>query len=290
MVSICYEYYNINDDNAYSAYDTHLSGQTFTIGTTGINNMQLITNIKLLLYRQFNPGDITINIYKTNSIGYPIGNSLSTGTTISSTLPTVAPYEWRNIILTPCILTKNTQYAIIMSAIGNIIDEVRWRSDITSPTYSGGAALVSNDGGINWTIDTTKDLMFEIWGTSFPFDTFFIDSDNYNLFLNIPDTISLNDSENIQIYNYEYIDQVDTFSLGKNTENITLHGFMNSTVSSYSAMMQEMDNILNNGEKITISGFSNPLFDGSWVIEDFTYKVTGGYTDSFEYDMTLERA
>jgi len=116
-----------------------------------------------------------------------------------------------------------------------------------------------------------------------------IDSDNYTIYLNKPDTITLNDSENIQIYNYEYIDQIDIFNLGKNTENITLHGIVNSTTSLF-IPLQNLNDLMDDGEEVTLSNFSNPLFDGSWVIEDFIYKVRGGFVDSYEYDMTLERA
>jgi hypothetical protein len=127
-------------------------------------------------------------------------------------------------------------------------------------------------------------------GESMSCPSFTLSDTIYHLFFSIPDTISLNDSKNVQIYTYEYINIVNVFDLCKNTENITMHGIMELSVVSYSILMQQLDIIMNNGEEVTLSGFSNPLIDGSWVIEGFTYKVQGGFIDSFEYDMTLERA
>jgi hypothetical protein len=49
-------------------------------------------------------------------------------------------------------------YAIVVRFTGG---DLQWRLDGTSPTYAGGTGCYSTNGGGTWTIDTSKDYMFE---------------------------------------------------------------------------------------------------------------------------------
>jgi hypothetical protein len=158
-----YEYYNTGDDNYWDTiWSSKWQAQTFTVGATA----HTITSVKLLLYRTGNPGTITVSIRATDGSGHPTGSDLTSGTTDGNTLPTGSPYEWREITLTEYTLSANTKYAIVVHCVGAYNNWFMWRTDASSPTYSGGNVEWSSNSGSSWNAVSTDDNMFEVWGNS----------------------------------------------------------------------------------------------------------------------------
>jgi len=161
-----YERYNTGDNTFWLIGGIKWGGQTFTIGNTSTNEDHVITSVKLLLSRGTNPGIITVSIRATAD-GKPTGNDLAVGTTNGNTLPTPPLYEWREISLSPHhTLLADTQYAIIARCLdGGGADVVYWRLDSSSPTYTGGTYIRSEDDNSTWDIHAGYDSMFEEYGT-----------------------------------------------------------------------------------------------------------------------------
>jgi len=95
----------------------------------------VITSIKLLLYRSSSlPGVITLQILSAYSVSGPsIGLStlLATATTNGDTLPTGAPYEWREFTLSsPLLMLPGMGYHIRISPAGT--GGVYWRANYTT--------------------------------------------------------------------------------------------------------------------------------------------------------------
>lgn len=155
------QYYNANDDNEHGFKVGIWDAQTFTTSTA-----YSITSVKLKLYKEGSPKTITVSIRLADVNNKPSGNDLTDGTTDGDTLPTGSPYEWREITLTPYVLSASTQYAIVVRCVGGTgANFAHWREDATSPTYSGGSCVRSTDTGVTWTVTTTVDYMFECYGT-----------------------------------------------------------------------------------------------------------------------------
>ena len=135
------------------------ASQTFTIGTTGDNENFTITSIKLKLYRELTPGDVTVSIRAASRTGA----DLSTGTTSGDTLTTDTGGEWREITMTALTLESDTTYSIVVRALGGDASNlIKWRLDV-GQGYTGGKGAVSTNGGGYWS-GQNVDYMFEIWG------------------------------------------------------------------------------------------------------------------------------
>ncbi len=160
-----YEYYITGDSVAQSIYGVEWEAQTFTVGEVGLNENFNTSSVKLFLYRTLLPGTITVSIQGVDGANKPDGIDLAIGTTTGNDLPIGAPYEWREITLTPFELQAGTQYAIVVRALtGDADNRVNWRADSLSPTYAGGNRLTSNNNGVTWNNFIGQDFMFEVWG------------------------------------------------------------------------------------------------------------------------------
>jgi len=161
-----YEYYNTGGDAPAWIGGNVWAAQTFTPGTA-----HTITSVKLLLSKLGNPGTVTVGIRATDVSGDPTGTDLCSGTTDSSTLLIGPNYQWREITLgSGYNLSAGTQYAIVVRAANNItlFRHLNWLQDISSPSYAGGRAETSTNGGSSWTSYINRDLMFEEWGDIAP--------------------------------------------------------------------------------------------------------------------------
>ena len=109
---------------------------------------------------------------------------------------------------------------------------------------------------------------------------FYLSTDTQAWMLTLPETITYSDGRILNILNLW--DSLYVTDAGKNTENISLSGF--EPTKDY---INKTDLALDNGEEITINGFSNTNIDGVWVAENFTYtrNEPGGYY----YNISLER-
>ena len=73
------------------------------------------------------PGTVTVSIRNT-SAGNPSGGDLCVGTTDGDTLPTGAPYEWREITLgAGADLAAVTKYAIVVRSLSSsLANQLAW--------------------------------------------------------------------------------------------------------------------------------------------------------------------
>ena len=162
-MSTLYEYYNTGDDDWAEFYGVIWIGQTFTPAIP-----HYIVSVKLLLYRAGNPGTITVGIRNTvlsGGVYLPTGNDLTSGTYDGNSLTTDTAGQWVEITLTSYILTVNSVYAIVARATAATINNrVIRRDDASSPSYTGGMAVESENSGSTWVSDSQVDMMFEEWG------------------------------------------------------------------------------------------------------------------------------
>jgi len=155
-----YQYYNTNDDDDRDGYTANWMAQTFTPVTDHI-----IGKVKLKLFRVGDPGTITVSI-KATSGGKPVGADLCSGTILGTDLTDNTNGDWYEISFGDGFdLDIGAVYAIIVRApSGDASNKVSWRADITDPTFTGGTFVSSSDSGVDWSIVSGVDCMFEEWG------------------------------------------------------------------------------------------------------------------------------
>lgn len=155
-----YQSYNTNDDDDRDGFTANWMSQTFT---PEINH--IIGSVKLKLFRVGDPETITISI-KATSGGKPVGADLCSGEIEGMDLTDNANGEFYEISLGDGFnLNAGIQYAIVVRAPdGDASNKVSWRADITSPTYTRGVFVSSSDSGVDWSIVSGVDCMFEEWG------------------------------------------------------------------------------------------------------------------------------
>jgi hypothetical protein len=156
-----FEYYNISDPALAACHDDFWQAETFT---PRVNHT--VTELKLRTYRLGSPGTITASIKATAVGGAPDGADIASGTTDGDTLTTEYAGEERAISLGAGVaLTAGTKYAIVVRALtGDANNYMRWRHSGTK-VYPRGSHWFSSDGGVTWEEDTTRDMMFEEYGT-----------------------------------------------------------------------------------------------------------------------------
>ncbi len=153
-----YEWNDVGTSDVYISA-TAWKGQTFTIGTVGINEYVDITSIKLLLLGDGSVGTVTVSIRAVDGSGLPTGPDLSSGTTDGDTLPTSNPPELREISMSAYTLSPSTKYAIIVRPTTTWL---LWKYT-SSDEYAGGNNVFSNDSGNSWTAQNYEQV-FEVWG------------------------------------------------------------------------------------------------------------------------------
>lgn len=148
------DYYNTGDDNATGIYGNQWRGQSFTAGSS-----YSIGSVKLKIYRNGTPGNITVAIYSTSS-GKP--DSSLTSVTIDGSLLEESAAWYEFTFSTPYSLTNGTKYAIVVSAPSAPTNGVLWRIDVGG-SYAGGSLVYSTNGGAAWSEDASSDAMFETY-------------------------------------------------------------------------------------------------------------------------------
>jgi hypothetical protein len=109
---------------------------------------------------------VTVSIRET-AAGVPTGVDKTSGTIDGNSLTTDPAGLWYEIALTEYTLSANTMYAIVVRAAGLDSSNVaRWRVDQTSPAYGVGTLVYSQNSGVAWTSDGTRDFLFEVWGNA----------------------------------------------------------------------------------------------------------------------------
>ncbi|NVM23744.1 MAG: hypothetical protein HWN68_18440 [Desulfobacterales bacterium] len=155
-----YQYYDTGDDSYFPCFGSNYKCQTFT--TVYAHE---ITSVKLLVQRVGDPiGNFYVKIRATDGAGKPTGGDLAV---VSVTMLSHSTSKvWREYEFpTPANLAAATKYAIVFYGELNNVDKcVRVWLDQSSPTYEGGEAGQSWDGGSTWGMLPTQDVLFEEWG------------------------------------------------------------------------------------------------------------------------------
>ena len=155
-----YEYYDTDDDGYQGVSPTIWQAQTFSPASA-----HKIRSVKLKLYRSgySYPGLVRVSIRATDAEGHPAGNDIVSGTIDGNYLTTDTNGYWYRIPFdTAADLSSGRKYALIVrSTSGGLY----WRCDATAPIYPGGNREYSTNSGESWVTDTSRDFMFEEWGT-----------------------------------------------------------------------------------------------------------------------------
>lgn len=149
--------YTSGDDGQETISGSAFAAQIFTASST-----YDLSSVELYVNKNGAGGSIDVIIFPVSG-GEPSlgGGSVSSGSFDSSGL---AGNTWQAVAMSAASLSSGTQYAIVVSADN---DGCVWRRDGSSPTYAGGYASLSADGGSNWTNDTGKDFLFKVNGDGF---------------------------------------------------------------------------------------------------------------------------
>ncbi len=139
-------------------------GQTFTIGTVGIDKDINITQVALNITAAagLSSGTLSVEIRNVNASSLP-SNILGTANISVATLSSTAHF-WTNITMdnNNTVLNASTQYALTLRCVSCDTGSVDWVLDSAEP-YAGGIVVRSTDGGTNW--DTQAfDGTFQIFG------------------------------------------------------------------------------------------------------------------------------
>jgi len=165
-----YESYTTNDDTDNTVSSGNWFAQTFTVGNTGTNENFWVNGCEIFSSEVGTAtGVIVASIRAVDGNNKPTGIDLAYGsvaTAISST-----DHFHRITFSRPTLLLASTQYALVIREAGS--DNFIWRSDNSTPTYTGGSVNTSTDSGASWdAVSTTKDFLFKILGDTRPPLTF----------------------------------------------------------------------------------------------------------------------
>lgn len=157
-----WESYTTGDDIAVQVYGVNWYGQTFTVDPQSHS----VVDVRFLAYRVGTPSTITVSIREVGDDGMPSGGDLAAGTLDGDVLTTDTDGSWYGVTLTETSLEYDETYAICFRAeAGDASNYIGIREDSTG-AYSGGQAIDSSSGGITWTADTGKDIMFQTTGNA----------------------------------------------------------------------------------------------------------------------------
>jgi len=156
MASILYESYNTGDNKSELLFEDYWYGQTFTTEET-----HKISSIKIKAYKDVipTPNDLIVRIKATQN-GLPIGPVLTSGQIDANSFSNTP--TWYEIPLTEYTLNADTQYAILLGCPEGGVGSWVYLRGKTSSDYLGGTEIFSDNGGNNWEIFSTRDLMFEV--------------------------------------------------------------------------------------------------------------------------------
>ena len=105
-----------------------------------------------------NTADFTAGIKAVDGDNKPTGEYLASGNLSLPGDGVLEPCNFSSILK----LDAGTYAIVIPGPGGGSIRNIR--ADGSSPTYTGGNVLTTDDLGASWTADTTKDLVFEVKG------------------------------------------------------------------------------------------------------------------------------
>ena len=160
--------WNTPQEETYVRFGQNIwKSQTFTIGTLTANKNYILVNIRLKLYKWLLSNEIMVSITAVDQNGFPTGSDLSTGTLDGNIVKTDSgPLggEWYEINMSPYLLEKSKNYAIIVRSVRNFdTSSLTLKASDANSNYAGGKALRSDNSGTTWIIDSSiADLVFEV--------------------------------------------------------------------------------------------------------------------------------
>lgn len=162
----------IADDSDFEAYQTQQRAFVFS----ALRGFKL-TSIKLKLYREGNPGIITLKLFGCSGDSCSSGTSLptpenttpiATGTTDGDTLTNISPGEIREIALaTPVDIIPGMIYAGLLTLVGGSAAQnvhIRYKANTYNTKCIGSAATIDGLSFNNPSPGTS--VYYELWGTS----------------------------------------------------------------------------------------------------------------------------
>jgi len=158
------DYYETGDNSEVGTYFYYQRGQVFTASSS-----YTITRVSLKVRRLsgYDPGNAKVELFAVDESDHPTGSALADATIDGGTFGTTADWEdWDFSV--GYALSSGTKYAIVLSCPdlnNSSLLSVQWRTDTTSPTYTGGADLYSANGGSTWS-SLGYDLMFRTYSGS----------------------------------------------------------------------------------------------------------------------------
>ncbi len=160
------KYQNYADTNYDSGADEETAPALWIAQTFTPTIQHYVTSVKPYTRRIGSPGTLTASIRAVDGDSKPTGNDLAVGSINGNGITT--SYVLNIITLTtPYLLTASIKYAIVLRAPASSVDSsnvIQWGYDGSSPTYTGGKAGTSTDSGVNWTMSSGVDQIFEEWG------------------------------------------------------------------------------------------------------------------------------
>lgn len=149
--------------NIYGA-TTYACGQTFTIGTIGIEEAILIRNITFFCRYLGTPPNLNVSIWTTTASHTP--NVMKEYKLFPYSFSTSGTQNWFNVSFNgACVYHPNIEYAIVLWTNGGTSGNT-YRMYYGSDTYSGGYQLYSTSGYTNLGVQSGYDTAFKIWGIS----------------------------------------------------------------------------------------------------------------------------
>lgn len=121
-----------------------------------------LTLVRTKGYKEGSPaGDYVVEIYAVDGDGKPTGSALASGSMSASDFPTSS--DWVRIIMSSSMTVTNAvMYVIVTKAVDTDGTNKLINIGTSISVYAGGAQIYSNDGGANWTINSSNDAGFEI--------------------------------------------------------------------------------------------------------------------------------
>ena len=151
-----------SNDSRYQSYGGRWPAQTFVTSSAYI-----IESVSLYLYRDGDPGTVTVSLYAADEAHKPTEAALATMTMTGTDLPNGSgAVAWYNFVFdTPYSLSNATEYVIVTHCTGvNSSNDVNWRYLITG-AYANGTFVYSADSGGAWTT-ASSDATFRTYSPS----------------------------------------------------------------------------------------------------------------------------
>lgn len=138
-------------------------GNSWTAQTFLVNSVASAKFVKVKVYRIGSPGTVRLSL-RAVTAGKPSGADLGFVDVNGDGFSAVPPGYFEKFTFgTPIALSAATVYAIVLRATGGDgANKSMWKSDDGAPLYTGGSNCFSINGGVDWTINTGTDMMFQV--------------------------------------------------------------------------------------------------------------------------------